>query len=114
MGVGLQAWAVHVNMRTQARINPPEFLEHAAVVQQTLRDGRAQFMRYNPPMSASEIERLKDVQPRVDNLMERDIDKFITGECPLSEFEAFRRELIDAGANEVEDIYNSPTAPAGQ
>ena len=26
---------------------------------------------------------------------------------PLSEFEAFRRELIDAGANEVEDIYNS-------
>ena len=82
MGVGLQAWAVHVNMRTQARINPPEFLEHAAVVEQTLRDGRAQFMRYNPPMSASEIERLKDVQPRVDNLMERDIDKFITGECP--------------------------------
>jgi hypothetical protein len=37
-----------------------------------------------------------------------------TGECPLSEFEAFRRELIDAGANEVEDTYNSPTAPAGQ
>jgi hypothetical protein len=33
---------------------------------------------------------------------------------PLSEFEAFRRELIDAGANEVEDTYNSPTAPAGQ
>ena len=64
-------------------------------------------MRYNPPMDEDEVERLKDVQPRVDNLMEREIDKFITGERPLSEFEAFRQELIKLGASEVEEIYNS-------
>ena len=54
-------------------------------MEQTLQSGLAEFMRYNPPMNEDEIERLKDVQPRVDNLMEREIDKFITGERPLSE-----------------------------
>jgi hypothetical protein len=29
------------------------------------------------------MERLKDVQPRVDNLMEREIDTFIIGGGPL-------------------------------
>ena len=53
------------------------------------------------------MERLKEVQPRVDNLMEREIDTFITGEGPLSEFAAFLRELIMLGANEVEEVYHS-------
>jgi putative aldouronate transport system substrate-binding protein len=107
MGVGLQAWAVQVIEQTQARISPPEFLAHAATVEQTLQDGLAQFMRYNPPMNEDEIEQLKNAQPRVDNLMEREIDKFITGERALSEFEAFRQDLIKNGAQEVEEVYNT-------
>ena len=63
MGVGLQAWAVQVIEQTQARISPPEFLAHAATVEQTLQDGLAQFMRYNPPMNEDEIEQLKNAQP---------------------------------------------------
>ena len=39
--------------------------------------------------------------------MEREIDKFITGERSLSEFEAFRQDLIKNGAQEVEEVYNT-------
>ena len=72
--------------QTQARISPPEFLAHAATVEQSRQDGLAELMRYNPPMNEDEIERLKDVQPRVDNRLEREIGKLITGEPG---FEAF-------------------------
>ena len=57
-------------------------------------------------MTDEEMDRVKEIRPRVDTIIEPGAINFITGKRPLSEFNAFVEELRRAGAEELEQIYN--------
>ncbi len=110
LGVGLQAWSVLVDEHKLVRISSPEVLENGKKIDKWTKEGLIQYMRYDPPFNEEEVEVIKKVQPKVDNIMEREINKFITGERPMSEYDSFRQELIKAGASGVERVYNEAYA----
>jgi putative aldouronate transport system substrate-binding protein len=60
-----------------------------------------------PPLTEEEMDRVKEIRPRVDTIMEPGAINFITGKRPLSEFSDFVEELKKAGAEELEQIYNA-------
>ena len=105
-GVGYHAYAVYVDEHMQARISPPAVVEAGAKVDKWTEEGIVHWMPYEPPLNDEEVEVLKRVMPKVDNLYISEIDKFITGARPLSEYEAFQQQLIGAGAQELERVFN--------
>lgn len=64
----------------------------------------------NPPFTEEETERITELTANLDNLRDLELDKFIMGERSLDTFDAFAQSLIDAGAPELEDIYNAARA----
>lgn len=62
-----------------------------------------------PSLTNEESEKLKALNSRM-NPIEEDIIKFIMGSRPMSEFDNFAKQLTDAGADELEQIYSAALA----
>ena len=48
-----------------------------------------------------------EINTRINTIWESEIDQFIMGNQPMSEFPALQQKLIDAGAEQLEEIYNT-------
>ena len=64
-------------------------------------------MVIDPPFTEEENEELKELRTRVNTILDAEYDKFITGARPISEFADVQKQIIDAGALEIEAIYNT-------
>ena len=53
-----------------------------------------------------EQDKLATLQANTLTVFNSNIDRFITGDRPISEFDAFVEELKAQGAEEMEKIYN--------
>lgn len=62
-----------------------------------------------PSLNKEESGKVKELNSKI-NPIEQDIVKFIMGARPLSEFDDFARSLTDAGADQLEKIYNDALA----
>lgn len=60
-----------------------------------------------PPLTREEMERVTELRTRIDTIMEPGVIDFITGRRSLTQFDAFVRDLKNAGAEELETIYNN-------
>lgn len=69
--------------------------------------GLIQPTKLQPPFTPEEAEKLKQITPKVETLISQNMDKFIMGDRPLSDYDKFVKELADAGAKELEVIYNT-------
>lgn len=61
----------------------------------------------NPPLTDEENEIVVEINTRINTIWESEIDQFIMGNQPMSEFPALQQKLIDAGAEQLEEIYNT-------
>jgi hypothetical protein len=59
-----------------------------------------------PPMSAEQDERIREIRQEIDDYGATEINKFVMGVRPLDEYDAFVQELYDRGAQEWVDILN--------
>ena len=77
-------------------------------IDQWTQEGKMMHVRNSLELLYTEedVERLKTLEANVITLFNQEIDKFITGQRPLSEWEGFADELAAAGATEIEEIYN--------
>ena len=68
-----------------------------------------------PPFTPEENRRIAAIRGHLDTLNEESVIRFINGETPLTRanFDSFREQLIEAGARELEDIYNAAEARVG-
>ena len=63
-----------------------------------------------PAFNEEERERLKRLITDVDNILNPALDGFIVGTLPMDEFDAVMEQAIAAGAEEIEEIYNTAEA----
>jgi len=63
-----------------------------------------------PPPTAEELERIKDIQTNVDSILDPAYDKVIIGQMSLDEYDQAVKQAIEAGAEELETIYNAAEA----
>ena len=63
-----------------------------------------------PAFNEEERERLKRLITDVDNILNPALDGFIVGTLPMDEFDSVMERAIAAGAEEIEEIYNTAEA----
>ena len=64
----------------------------------------------DPPLTAEEAERVKDILASLNTMLEQEYDKFILGVKDISEYDAIIDKAIEMGALELEQIYNDALA----
>jgi putative aldouronate transport system substrate-binding protein len=103
LAVGFEAFAPNVDEHPMAQVSPPDLTRWAS--QMTEANGYVQ-VRSIPPFTSEESDKLKKLVTKVDTLVDQEMDKFIIGVRPLSDYDKFIKDLTDNGVLEIEKIYN--------
>lgn len=107
LGAGLLAIAPYIDERNQWPFMADEV---KAWYDQWAQDEGMFERTVAPIFTEEEIEKLKELTTKVDTILTNEIDKFIMGERPLDEFDQIAEKAIEAGALEIERIYNDALA----
>src|SRR5690606_33983819 len=110
VGLGLFGFAVNVDETWDTTTTDRYMLEMADQIDAFTASGQITYQVMNPPFTDEEMDALKKLENKVNVYYEQEIDKFIMGTRPLSEFASFQQKLIEEGAKEMEDIYNTALA----
>lgn len=110
LGVGYLTFAKYVHEGTLADISEKLLIEMADFIDRHTEDGTIQFMGTNPPFTEEESETLRRLEVQVTTIFEQGVDRFIMGARPMSEWGAFRQQMLDAGVADIEKIYNDALA----
>lgn len=103
LGVGFQTFALNVDEHPMAVMSSPDLVRWSEML--VTENGYVSEVP-PPPFTDEEIESMKTVLSKVDTLVNQEIDKFIMGTRPLSEYDSFIQTLKDSGALTIEKIYN--------
>ncbi|KIL40611.1 hypothetical protein SD70_12820 [Gordoniibacillus kamchatkensis] len=103
LAVGFQSFTLNVDEHPMGVVSPPELQKWADQI--TTKNGYV-YEVVDPPFTLEESARLKTLLSKVETLVDQEMDKFIIGTRPMSDFEKFSRQLKDSGALEIEKIYN--------
>jgi len=104
IGAGLLALAVNVDEGPTKQVSNPDLVRWG---EELVADPGAYIVPgLSPGFTDEENESIKQITTKISPL-EQDVVKFILGAKPLGEFEAWAAALSDAGAGELETIYNT-------
>ena len=68
-----------------------------------------------PPLTAEQTERYNELLVAVENIIWQEVDKYITGQEPIENWDKVIETARAAGATEMEEIYNAAwTAALGE
>ncbi|WP_274649508.1 extracellular solute-binding protein [Paenibacillus humicola] len=110
LGTGLLTFDVYTNDDPQLAVSPPDLKRWSDFVGQEMKEGLIQAQVLEPSFTDEERDQLKQLRTKVDTIVEQNIDKFVLGTRPLTEFDAFMKEVKAAGAEDIEKIYNDALA----
>ena len=65
-----------------------------------------------PPLTAEQTERYNELLVAVENIIWQEVDKYITGQEPIENWDKVIEAARAAGATEMEEIYNAAWAAA--
>lgn len=103
LGTGSLNFAVNIDEHTLAATSSPDLVAWG----ERITEANGYFpLPGLPPLNDEELEQVKLLKSKVDTIVDQEIDKFIMGATPISEFGNFAQRLRDNGALEMEKIYN--------
>ncbi len=108
IGAGSNNFALYVDESWFKQTSDPLMVECGERIDQWTEEGKMMSVRNSLELCFTEedMQRLKTLDPNVMTLFNQEIDKFILGKRPMSEWDAFAKELAEQGATEIEEIYN--------
>ena len=75
-----------------------------------LHDGTIVEKTILPPMTAEQDARAQEIKQAIWDLAKTEFSKFVMGQRPMEEYDAFIEQLIGLGAQEWADILNEAEA----
>jgi len=106
LGVGYLTFAKYVHEGTLADISEDLLIEMSEYINRLTEEGTIRFMGIDPPFTEEESETLRKLEVQVTTIFEQNVDRFIMGTRQMSEWDAFRQQMMDAGVDKIEKIYN--------
>ncbi|NHN32343.1 extracellular solute-binding protein [Paenibacillus agricola] len=103
LGVGFLAFALNVDEHAMAITSTPDLVRWSEMI--VPKNGYVSEV-VPPPFTDEEIDKLKTILSKVDTIVNQEIDKFVMGVRPMSDFDSFAQKLKDSGSTEIEKIYN--------
>lgn len=106
LGTGFQGFSPYADQTVFQAVSD-QMITWGKLVKQQADQGLIQPYKFQPPFTNDEISKLKQITPKVETLISQNMDKFIMGDRKLIDYDNFIKELTDAGAKEMESIYNT-------
>jgi ABC-type glycerol-3-phosphate transport system substrate-binding protein len=112
LGVGLLDIAPYVDTGCQMQMEVYQLGSEEAVaayqasIDSIANDKGLREPAVNPPLTEEQTERYNELHVRVDDLVYQEIDKYITGEEPIENYDTVIAAAKEAGAAEMEEIMN--------
>lgn len=107
LGLGLQGLATYVDEYTYKQVSDPVFIEQGDEIAQWTEEGTVEYAPLYPSLSEEDNDRATTLQSNLNNVFDQEIDKFITGQRSLDEWDDFVATLETQGASELAEIYNN-------
>jgi putative aldouronate transport system substrate-binding protein len=102
-----QIFTTMIDLSARSLSESAEFKELGQFVEDYTKKGNIVHETYNPPFNDEEVSKLKKLETQVNTLVEQEMDKFILGSRPIEDYDKFRAQLVQQGAQEIEAIYNA-------
>ncbi len=108
LGVGTWSWTQYIDERTHLQTSPGYYLEMGeTIVQPNTDSGVIRFLPNWPAFTEDELEQIVELELAITNVFDQEIDKFIMGTRPISEWPSFQDSLAAAGTGKLEEIFNA-------
>ncbi len=103
LGTGLLGFSMYIDERTQW----PFMAEETKSWYDLWKNDKAMDNYVlDPVFTVEETEKLKEIKTRVDTIITNELDKFILGNSTIDQFDSVAAKIKEAGAQEMEEIYN--------
>jgi putative aldouronate transport system substrate-binding protein len=114
-GLGLNDFTPYVDNGAADQIDryiqaPEDLARLDATNERNNNDKGLMVSPYASPLTPDETARVAELKTAVENIILPEIDKYITGLEPIDNYDAVIQRARDAGATEVEEIYNNANA----
>lgn len=110
LGVGLLAFAPYIDEATHRQVSDPIFIEFGDKLQKLTDEGKLDFVPGYPALTGDEAKMAIDLQTKLLNTFNQEIDAFITGKKPIAEWAKVVESLKAQGSQDLEAIYNTAYA----
>lgn len=110
LGVGYLSFAKYIDEYTYTQVTDPSFIEMGKQVDQYTSDHLIDFQPNWPPFTTEEAEKVKELELKLSNVFDQEIDKFITGKRPLQDWSKLVEQLKGQGVQELEEVFNAAYA----
>lgn len=110
LGVGYLSFAKYIDEYTYTQVTDPSFIEMGKQVDQYTADQLIDFQPNWPPFTTEEAEKVKELELKLSNVFNQEIDKFITGKRSLEDWSKLVDQLKGQGVQELEELFNTAYA----
>lgn len=107
LGLGLQGMAQYVDESLDAQITDPIMVEQGELISKWTEEGKIDYYPQWPPFTDEEISKITDIESRLNNTFDQEIDGYIIGKTSMDEWSALVSRLESQGAKELEEIFNT-------
>lgn len=109
-GGGLLGFGLYVDESIYTQVSDPIYLENAERIDAWTEEGTVTYLGGWPPFTEEEQERVVEIEQKLSNVFNQEIDGFITGKTSMDEWPAFVEQLESQGTAELEEIFNAAYA----
>lgn len=107
LGAGLLGLGFYVDESLYKQTSDPIFLEQGERVAQWTDEGKLTFLPNWPPFTEEEQEKVTEIEQKLNNVFNQEIDGFITGKKSMDEWSSLVETLKAQGSEELESIFNA-------
>ncbi len=106
IGVGLHGMGQYIDESTYKQVSDPLFVDMGNRIQEWTEAGTTVYLPNWPAFTSDETEEITDLELRIGNVFNQEIDAYITGKKSMDQWS----ELVDAlkaqGSERLEEIFN--------
>lgn len=106
LGAGQLGLGLYVDETLYTQVADPIMISNGQEIREWTAEGLIHYKKVDPYFTDAEQERVTTLKQNIENVFLNEIDHFINGSTPLSEWPTFVEKLKRQGVAELEQLYN--------
>lgn len=107
LGAGLLGLGFYIDESLYQQTSDPIFLEQGEKIDEWTQKGEITYLPNWPSFTDEEQERVTEIEQKLTNVFNQEIDGFITGKKSMEEWPSLVETLKSQGSEELESIFNA-------
>lgn len=107
LGAGLQGLGFYIDESLYKQTSDAIFLEQSEKITTWTEEGKITYLPGWPPFTEEEQEKVTEIEQKLTNVFNQEIDSFITGKKSMDEWNNLVETLKSQGSEELESIFNA-------